>query len=749
VLLRYVNAGLQSHAMSTLGVSQLVVAASGRAFANAHSMVAETIATGQTLDVLVAVPAAAGVKYPVYDANMMLRNATAPGLGGMLTFLSAGGVATPPAAGPLTAGETVSPNPTNASVDVTVAAAVSDVTTGGTGVTGAEFFIDNIGASGTGTAMTGSFGTQTVSVSATISAATLASLASGSHTIYVRGQDNNGWGPVTSAALNLDKTGPATSSVVISPTFSNGTVAVALSAAASDTAGGNSNIAAGEYSIDGGAATAMAVNQAAPSASLTATISTATIATLADGPHTVAVRSQDALGNWGAYALSTLRVDKTGPVSSSLLANPNPNNGSRTFNTSTPAVRVTAVFSDAATGGSTLAAAEGFIDTVSANGTGFAFIATDGTFNSVAESGYADVPIAVVGTLTAGSHTLYIHAKDAAGNWGSTAALTLLIDKTAPTFTGVTLSSNAIFLGTASLTFTLNGAVDAGGAGLANSGQYWFDANAATAFTGTTGITAATNTLAVGSHTLNVRIIDLAGNWSTTKTVTLNVMLDAIFADGFEAPTTLPGNWSSRSTANTGRLNNTTAASLVLPGTRGLQAQGNNTNYLQYNFGTAANPATATLDARFYFNPNDNASTGQVIFDTSSASPFGSSLFSVRYRRSGAQPQVQIQVGATANPNWVNINNNVSNLIEVVYQSAGLPQLYVNGLLAQTALTAPTGSVRAFRLGSVTSGGSSTLMYFDQFAAKRSVAVLLAYTAVLIDPPASTNSVIFLPSIVR
>ena len=53
------------------------------------------------------------------------------------------------------------------------------------------------------------------------------------------------------------------------------------------------------------------------------------------------------------------------------------------------------------------------------------------------------------------------------------------------------------------------------------------------------------------------------------------------------------------------------AAALV--GTRGLQAQGNNTNYVQYNFGTAAKPATATYDARFYFRPNGNTSTGKDI----------------------------------------------------------------------------------------------------------------------------------------
>ena len=169
----------------------------------------------------------------------------------------------------------------------------------------------------------------------------------------------------------------------------------------------------------------------------------------------------------------------------------------------------------------------------------------------------------------------------------------------------------------------------------------------------------------------------------------------------------------------------TTGAALA--GTLGLQAQGNNTNYVQYNFGTAANPATTTYDARFYFNPNNNASTGQDILRAAagtSNTSFNNPLFRVRYRRNGSQPQVQIQVGATANPAWINITNNASNRIEVVWQSGISLQLYVNGALSQT-LAAGAGSVSAVRLGSVTSGGSATLMYFDTFASKRSVLPLI------------------------
>jgi hypothetical protein len=55
----------------------------------------------------------------------------------------------------------------------------------------------------------------------------------------------------------------------------------------------------------------------------------------------------------------------------------------------------------------------------------------------------------------------------------------------------------------------------------------------------------------------------------------------------------------------------------------------------------------------------------------------------------------------------------------------GTLRLYVNGTLAQTLTTTSTGSVGAFRMGSVTSTGNNTALYFDAFAAKRTVATLI------------------------
>jgi hypothetical protein len=385
-----------------------------------------------------------------------------------------------------------------------------------------------------------------------------------------------------------------------------------------------------------------------------------------------------------------------------------------------------------ASGNANVAAGEFFIDTAGANGSGTG-LGVGATAPSTTLSG--TIPATTVGALIAGNHVIYVHAKDALGNWGTRVGSTILIDRTAPTFTGIALNPSSITTGTASVAAAVNGAADPLVGGLASGiagGEWWIGSASITPGTGTafSGLTATVVTagLTAGSYTVSIRIRDAAGNWSTgtkgVRTATLTVtapVSDAIFSSGFETGGA-PWGWTSRSTSTTSRLNVTAGAALA--GSLGLQAQGNNTNYVQYNFGTSANPVTATYDARFSFNPNSNVSTGQDILAAATSSGFGTQLFHLRYRRSGSTPQVQVQVGATANPTWVNITDGASNALEVVWRSGTTLDLYVNGTLSQT-LTATAGTVGAVRLGSVTSGGSSVAEFFDAFVSKRSLSPLV------------------------
>jgi hypothetical protein len=536
---------------------------------------------------------------------------------------------------------------------------------------------------------------------------------------------------VASAVLVLDKVGPTVSGATLTPNRTNGTVNIAVHATASDSATGASNIAAAEYTIDGVVQIpAMTVNVVAQTASIDATIPAATVLALADGTHTIAIRSQDARGNWGAPTTVTLTVDKTAPTASSVTAVPSPNNGTIPFNSATLAVRLTATLTDPVSGtvNSNIVAAEAFIDVVGANGAGIVMAANDGSYNSPTETGIANIPLATVAQLANGSHTIYVHAKDAAGNWGTTAATTLVVDKTAPTFASISLAPNPTY-GATSVLLTVNGSADTG-VGVAG-GEYWINPPTSVtpaAGTGTpfSGLTATIPVPATGNYTVFARIRDAAGNWSTgtngIRSASLTVVPDAIFSNGFDTGGR-PWTWSSASTNSATRLNVTTTAPLA--GTRSLVAQGNNTNYVQYNFGTAANPATPTFDARFLFNPNGNTGTNQDILVARTTG--GTTVFRVRYRWNGGAPQVQIQVGTgNANATWTGITNGVSNRIEVTWQSGGTLQLFVGASnVASQTLTATATSIGQVRLGSVISGGSATLEYFDGFVAKRTLTPLV------------------------
>lgn len=844
VLLRYVNGGAKHHSMAALGARQVVVGEDGSALAHARTVVAKTIAPGQTADAIVTVPAAAlaGQKFAVYDGNLMLHNGGADNaFGGMLTFVSVSG--TPPT------GDTTGPVSSGLAYAAgTLTATVSDANTGGSTVAAAEYFVDVPGTAGTGTAMAaadGAFDGVSENVTATVA------VAPGTHTLYLRGRDAAGnWGAVTAKVVNGgDTLGPITSALVLSPSTTDGTVDVSLTGTANDTNTGGSNIAAAEYFIgtvgSAGTGTPMSFAPAnAKIASLTGAIPMATVNALAAGNHVVSVRSKDSEGNWGTAVATTLVVNKNAATTGNVVVTFTPNNGARPLNASQPVVRVTASVT-----GAGVNAAEGFFClnadpcTAGADGTGFPFLPADGAWGGAIEPVTADIPLSTVGAMADGSHTIYVHGKAASGGWGTTSSAVLVVDRTAPTVSGLLLAPaashnsavvisataadasaivaaeyfidtvGAVGTGTpmtpgSSLSATIPGATIAGlsdgnhtlyvramdaatnwsaavsavllvdhtapttsnltvaaiafgatstsatvtaqdpapGSGL-NGGEYWIDGSAAPpattiAFAGTSSpITIAginLTGLASGPHILYVRVKDAVGNYSSVRSQTFSIPVDQIFADGFETGplsggTGNAGNWTSRSTGTESRVDFQTAAALF--GSYGLQVQGNDTNYVQYNFGNAANPATSTFDARFYFNPHGfqpNAGGNvQDIFVAASNTNYSNTntTFRVRYRVNGGQQQVQIQVGSgTANTAWANLVNNTSNRIEVVWQAGASLALYVNGAAAQSLATTSTNLVSTMRLGSVTDAGgnaNTTYEYFDNFTAKRSVTSLI------------------------
>ncbi len=529
VLLRYLNAGNQYHSMAVLGAHQTVIALDGSPLTYSSRYVAETFGPGQTADALVSPPTTAtSARVPLYDGSLLQHNSNRAGAGGMVAFLAVAGTgAGADGTGP------VASNVSSAAGALT--ATLDETATGGALIQSAEYYLDTM--AGPATAMSpvdGAFDSTSESVTAAVA------VPSGNHILYVRGQDALGnWGDVSSTHVSGgDGSGPATTFPALSPSPTNGSVPVALHATGDDSATGGSAITGAEYFIDTvgaeGTGSPMTVNTAAPVASLDATIPAATVLALSEGAHTVAIRAKDSTGTWGAVTTIGLAVDTTAPTAGGLSVLPSPNNGTLAYNAGTSAVRLFASsLTDSASAGvsSTVAGAEAFLDTVGANGTGIVLSASDGTFNSGTEAGYTDIPLSTVVLLAEGGHTVLVHAKDAAGNWGPTTSTSLVIDKTKPVLSAVGVSPNPT---QGARTVTLN--ATAGDTASAISRVEWFTGTDpgqgnATAMTLTsTGPTSATATATVnveslpeGTTTLNLRARDAAGNWTTTSTTTVTI----------------------------------------------------------------------------------------------------------------------------------------------------------------------------------------------------------------------------------
>ncbi len=569
VLLRYVNAGSQYRSMGVLGQHQTLVGLDGSPLKYARHAVAETFGPGQSADALVAVPdSTADAKLAVFDNSLLLHNTAATGnaagIGGMLTTIDAAAPAPPVGGFPDTAG----PGTRNVAYDATahtLSAIVDDSATGGSNVVAAEYFVDTVGAPGSGTAMTGTFGTPTVTdVTADVT------LTGGEHVLYVRGRDATApptdptdWGPLSSVLVSGgDAGGPATKFPSLTPRLVNhNSTGVAVHATGDDSATGGSNIKSAEYFIDldpsapppaNGSGAAMAVNQPAPIASLDATILPSVVNALVEGPHVVSIHAMDSGDNWGDMATIELVVDATGPDSSGVTVSPNPSNGLIAFGGGTPSVRVMATtLADPVINNvnSTIKSAEVFIDTAGASGTGIPMTSSDGAFNDAQEGGYADIPLTTIRALSNGTHNFLVHAKDAAGNWGPMSAPgTLVVDKLGPTVSAVAATPNPT-LGAPSVTLTATATDTLSQITKAE----WFmgtdpGVGNATAMTQTgTGpaslsATVSTQALSEGAYTLRVRAKDAAGNWGSTASTVLNVSSQLYFStEGNTNPPGVPG----------------------------------------------------------------------------------------------------------------------------------------------------------------------------------------------------------------
>jgi hypothetical protein len=178
-------------------------------------------------------------------------------------------------------------------------------------------------------------------------------------------------------------------------------------------------------------------------------------------------------------------------------------------------------------------AAEGFLDNPQGTfGSGLVFVANDGKWDSSTKVAYGLIPLSQLTGLANGTHTVYVHARDAAGNWGPLAPVNFVIDRVAPVVTSLTATPTTVVPATTGVVVTATATDDLSAI---TAGEWFWDtdpgvgkANPMTVTsTGATSAkldaTAGRAGLAVGQHVLSVRARDAAGNWSAVRTVTVTV----------------------------------------------------------------------------------------------------------------------------------------------------------------------------------------------------------------------------------
>ena len=379
---------------------------------------------------------------------------------------------------------------------------------------------------------------------------------------------------VPGSGASGDTTGPVTSKVA----FLNGV----LTAQVDDRQRGASNIASVEYFLD----TLGPVGTGAPMAAGGSSneMATATVSIPA-GDHVLYVRGKDAVstdGNWGP--LSSVLVtgaDAGGPTTSALTLSP------RLVRHDGGAVQISATGDDSASGNSMIAAAEYFVDTLGVDGEGVSM-----TVSQQAPVASVDgiIDQSAVNLVPEGHHSIYVHAQDAQGNWGTAVNATVDVDTTPPLVTGGpglfisptnglipdSNGTNSIRLNATQLKDPLSNDVQSP---IAAAEMFIDLAPAPAPAPGTgTGVPlravdgsfsdpveggyadiplTTVRALSSGNHTISVRAKDAAGNWGVFATTTLVVdRAGPVLTSGAASPSPTQG---ARSVTLTATANDATS----------------------------------------------------------------------------------------------------------------------------------------------------------------------------------------------
>ncbi|MCE5295704.1 MAG: right-handed parallel beta-helix repeat-containing protein [Euryarchaeota archaeon] len=300
---------------------------------------------------------------------------------------------------------------------------------------------------------------------------TVGPLSVGPHIIDVRATDAAGnTGALDSVTVTVDITGPTVTITAPGNSALIGQSSALIVWTSSD--GTGSGAAYYEVRIDGGAWSNNALVTSKP------------FTGLADGLHIVDVRANDSAGNMGPISSVTFTVDTT-----------------------PPAVIISAPNQPYLNQAGTNVAWSG----TDANGIAYYEVRLDGgAWNNLGlATNWA------LNGLSEGSHTVYIRANDTAGNLGAAVSVTFIVDLTPPIVT-ITAPSIGIANST-SVLITWTG-TDGLGSGVA---YYEVRADGGVWTSISMNLQTVVGPLADGSHIIEVRATDAAGNLGTSDSVTI------------------------------------------------------------------------------------------------------------------------------------------------------------------------------------------------------------------------------------
>jgi hypothetical protein len=332
--------------------------------------------------------------------------------------------------GPLVTAINVSPDSTQGARRITISGTISDVTTGASTVTGAESFIDSIGANGTGISMNASDSSWNEVIEDVYQIVDITSLSMGDHWIYLHGLDAaSNWGAFDSILVVVtpddDTLGPTFSSFIPDSTpdtagFSISCVITDISGVYDDSTGsggqgvyllwdndGEISVTANELQMSLVAGDTFATDFQIPQQNKNASFVYEVYAY--DNDFDFNESEDRTQGQSGIQ--SVVIYDARGPSTKYVTVSPpSPPEGINQ-------VVVYATISDSLFGASLINEAEAFLDSIGSTGTGYSMQPLDGVFDSITEVVLDTV--AVSGWMAGDTHTFYVHGMDEYGNWGA------------------------------------------------------------------------------------------------------------------------------------------------------------------------------------------------------------------------------------------------------------------------------------------------------------------------------------------